>query len=62
MSKEEQLSFANAGFERYARSTRRSEFRAKMEAVVPSEGLCALIRPRDERAFRVMQRIGDKQR
>jgi IS5 family transposase len=45
MSNKEQLSFANAGFERYARSTRRSEFLAQMEAVVPWESLCALIRP-----------------
>lgn len=40
-----QLSLATAGFERYARTTRRAAFLAEMERVVPWLALCALIEP-----------------
>ncbi|GAC1455907.1 MAG: IS5-like element ISPssy family transposase [Vulcanimicrobiaceae bacterium] len=45
MKREEQMSFANAGFERYARATRRAEFLIEMDTVVPWDRLCALIAP-----------------
>jgi transposase, IS5 family len=40
-----QLSLATAGFERYARTTRRAAFLAEMERVVPWSALCAVIEP-----------------
>ena len=40
-----QLSLGTAGFERYARTTRRAAFLAEMERVVPWPALCALIEP-----------------
>src|SRR5215831_12967949 len=40
-----QLTLATAGFERYAKTTRRTVFLAEMERVVPWSGLCALIEP-----------------
>ena len=40
-----QLSLATAGFERYARTTRRAAFLAEMERVVPWPALCGLIEP-----------------
>src|SRR5690348_4048401 len=40
-----QLTLAAVGFERYARTTRRAEFLAEMERVVPWPALCALIEP-----------------
>jgi IS5 family transposase len=40
-----QISFAVAGFERYAKTTRRAAFLAEMEAIVPWKRLCALIAP-----------------
>ncbi len=40
-----QISFATAGFERYAKTTRRAAFLAEMEKVVPWRRLCALIEP-----------------
>ena len=40
-----QLSLATAGFERYARTTRRAAFLAKMDRVVPWSALCGLIEP-----------------
>ena len=40
-----QLTLAVAGFERYARTTRRAAFLAEMERVVPWAALCALIEP-----------------
>lgn len=40
-----QLSLATAGFERYARTTRRAAFLAEMERVVPWPALCAVIEP-----------------
>ena len=40
-----QITFATAGFERYAKTTRRAAFLAEMEEIVPWERLCALIEP-----------------
>jgi len=40
-----QLTLAAAGFERYAKRTRRAVFLAEMERVVPWSTLCALIEP-----------------
>lgn len=41
----QQLTLATAGFERYAKTTRRSAFLAEMESVVPWPALCGLIEP-----------------
>src|SRR6516164_8061635 len=40
-----QLTLATAGFDRYARTTRRAAFLAEMERVVPWPALCGLIEP-----------------
>jgi hypothetical protein len=40
-----QLTLATAGFERYAKTTRRAVFLAEMESVVPWPALCGLIAP-----------------
>ncbi|HEV2186252.1 MAG TPA: IS5 family transposase [Stellaceae bacterium] len=40
-----QLTLATAGFERYAKTTRRAVFLAEMERVVPWAALCRLIEP-----------------
>src|SRR5437899_7987871 len=40
-----QLTLAEVGFERYAKTTRRAAFLAEMERVVPWSALCALIEP-----------------
>jgi transposase, IS5 family len=40
-----QLTLATAGFERYAKTTRRAAFLGEMEGVVPWRALCALIEP-----------------
>ena len=40
-----QMTLATAGFERYAKTTRRAAFLAEMERVVPWCELCALIEP-----------------
>jgi IS5 family transposase len=40
-----QISFATAGFELYAKTTKRAAFLAEMEAIVPWALLCALIEP-----------------
>ena len=40
-----QITFASAGFERYAKTTRRAAFLAEMDKVVPWKRLCALIAP-----------------
>src|SRR6059036_2780972 len=40
-----QLTLAAVGFERYAKTTRRTAFLAEMERVVPWPALCALIEP-----------------
>jgi IS5 family transposase len=40
-----QITFATAGFERYAKTTRRAAFLAEMDKVVPWKRLCALIEP-----------------
>ena len=40
-----QMTLATAGFERYAKTTRRAEFLAQMNHVVPWDKLCALVFP-----------------
>jgi hypothetical protein len=40
-----QKTFAESGFERYAKRTRRDQFLDEMESVVPLGELCALIEP-----------------
>jgi len=40
-----QITLAAAGFERYAKTTRRAVFLGEMERVVPWPGLCGLIEP-----------------
>ena len=45
MKREKQMSFANAGFERYSRQTKRAVFLDEMNAIVPWKRLCALIAP-----------------
>jgi IS5 family transposase len=40
-----QLTLATVGFERYAKTTRRTAFLEEMERVVPLSALCALIEP-----------------
>jgi transposase, IS5 family len=40
-----QATLATAGFERYAKTTRRAAFLAEMERVVPWPALCRLIEP-----------------
>lgn len=40
-----QKTFAESGFERYAKRTRREQFLDEMERVVPWGELCALIEP-----------------
>ena len=42
---DEQLSFASASFERYAKSTRRSLFLREMNSILPWQDLCDVIRP-----------------
>ena len=39
------MTLATAGFERYAKTTRRAVFLAEMERVVPWPALCGLIEP-----------------
>lgn len=45
MKREEQISFANAGFDRYARTTKRAQFLDEMDTIVPWDQLCEVIRP-----------------
>jgi len=40
-----QITLATAGFERYAKTTRRAAFMAEMDKIVPWKRLCALIEP-----------------
>ena len=40
-----QLTLATAGFNRYAKTTRRAAFLGEMERVVPWSALCRLIEP-----------------
>ena len=40
-----QMTLATAGFECYAKTTRRAVFLAEMERVVPWPALCGLIEP-----------------
>jgi len=41
--REQQTTFASAGFERYSRQTKRGVFLDEMNAIVPWKRLCALI-------------------
>jgi len=41
----EQISFANAGFERYAKTTKRATFLAEMDRIVPWKRLCDVVAP-----------------
>jgi len=43
--KNEQMTLAGTGFEKYAKTTRRAQFLAEMDRVVPWTELCALIEP-----------------
>jgi len=43
--KNKQMTLAGSGFEKYAKTTRRAQFLAEMERVVPWAELCALIEP-----------------
>lgn len=43
--KNKQMTLAGSGFEKYAKTTRRAQFLAEMERVVPWGELCALIEP-----------------
>ncbi len=45
MKREEQLSFAVAGFDRFARTTKRAAFLEEMERIVPWKRLCAVVEP-----------------
>jgi transposase, IS5 family len=45
MKREEQMSLASAGFERFSRPTKRAAFLQEMDAIVPWHRLCALIEP-----------------
>ena len=45
MKREEQLSFATAGFDRFAHTTRRATFLAEMDRIVPWDRLCAVVEP-----------------
>ena len=43
--RERQATFAEVGFEQYRKVTRREQFLAEMEQVVPWKGLCAVLEP-----------------
>jgi IS5 family transposase len=43
--KNSQMTLSGSGFEKYAKTTRRAQFLAEMERVVPWRELCALIEP-----------------
>jgi IS5 family transposase len=45
MKREEQMSFAVSGFDRFARSTKRAAFLFEMDRIVPWDRLCAVVRP-----------------
>ena len=45
MKQGEQISFARAGFDRFARSTKRANFLAEMDRIVPWKRLCAVVEP-----------------
>lgn len=45
MKREEQMSFAAAGFDRFARSTKRASFLSEMDRIVPWDRLCAVVKP-----------------
>ena len=45
MKREKQMTFANTGFERYSRQTKRAVFLEEMNVIVPWKRLCALIAP-----------------
>ena len=43
MKREEQMTFADTGFERYSRQTKRAAFLEEMNTIVPWKRLCALL-------------------
>lgn len=45
MNCDEQMSFATSGFDRFARPTRRANFLAEMDRIVPWERLCTVVEP-----------------
>ncbi len=45
MALNDQVSFANAGFERYAKTTKRSKFLDEMNRIMPWKELCSVIAP-----------------
>jgi IS5 family transposase len=45
MKRGEQMTFARSGFEKFARSTRRADFLAEMDEIVPWKRLCAVVEP-----------------
>jgi IS5 family transposase len=45
MNCDEQMSFAASGFDRFARPTRRANFLAEMDRIVPWERLCTVVEP-----------------
>lgn len=47
-----QLSLAQGGFEKYAKSSRRAELLVEVDRVVPWQQLCALIEPHYPKAGR----------
>ncbi|MEG4597056.1 IS5 family transposase [Microcoleus sp. F8_C2] len=53
-----QLSLAQGGFEKYAKTSRRAEFLAEMDRVVPWAELCALIEPHYPKAGRGRPPVG----
>jgi len=53
-----QLSLAQGGFEKYAKPSRRAEFLAQMDRVVPWQELCALIEPHYPKAGRGRPPVG----
>jgi len=42
---EEQISFANVPFERFAKTTRRAQFLEEMNRILPWKDLCAVVQP-----------------
>jgi IS5 family transposase len=43
--KKNQMTLTGSGFEKYSKTTRRAQFLAEMERVVPWAELCALVEP-----------------
>ncbi|MHB8147603.1 MAG: hypothetical protein ACYDGM_10150 [Vulcanimicrobiaceae bacterium] len=45
MALNDQVSFANTGFERYKKTTKRAMFLDEMDRIMPWEALCSVIAP-----------------